>query len=128
MSIPYLSLWSARNWKSIRSFRNRPISASPRSWHRIAASRLGARRRVDLGLRTGARAAVVTANRRDLAGQVVVVVDGGELLIDWRETDPANRAVFMTGPAATSFSGTIDESLLDERDRHPDIRLPAQCL
>ena len=63
---------------------------------------------------TGACAAVVNANRRDLAGRrMVVVVDGGELLIDWREDRPDEPGrVFMTGPAATSFSGTIDESLL----------------
>ena len=63
---------------------------------------------------TGACAAVVNANRRDLAGRrMVVVVDGGELLIDWREDRPGEQGrVFMTGPAATSFSGTISESLL----------------
>lgn len=63
---------------------------------------------------TGACAAVVNANRRDLAGRrMVVVVDGGELLIDWREDRPGEKGrVFMTGPAATSFSGTISESLL----------------
>ncbi len=63
---------------------------------------------------TGACAAVVNANRRNLAGRrMVVVVDGGELLIDWREDRPGEPGrVFMTGPGATSFSGTIDESLL----------------
>ena len=63
---------------------------------------------------TGACAAVVNANRRDLAGRrMVVVVDGGELLIDWREDRPGEQGrVFMIGPAATSFSGTISESLL----------------
>ena len=63
---------------------------------------------------TGACAAVVNANRRNLAGRrMVVVVDGGELLIDWREDRPGEPGrVFMTGPAATSFSGTIDGSLL----------------
>jgi diaminopimelate epimerase len=39
---------------------------------------------------------------------MVVVVDGGELLIDWREDRPAGAGrVFMTGPAATSFRGTV---------------------
>ncbi len=63
---------------------------------------------------TGACAAVVNANRRDLAGRrMVVVVDGGELLIDWHEDRPGEQGrVFMTGPAATAFSGTLDESLL----------------
>ena len=63
---------------------------------------------------TGACAAVVNANRRDLAARrMVVVVDGGELLIDWREDRPGEQGrVFMTGPAATSFCGEISESLL----------------
>ena len=63
---------------------------------------------------TGACAAVVNANRRDLAGRrMVVVVDGGELLIDWREDRPGEQGrVFMTGPAETSFLGTISEELL----------------
>ena len=63
---------------------------------------------------TGACAAVINANRRDLAGRrMVVVVDGGELLIDWREDRPGEQGrVFMTGPAVTAFCGTIDKSLL----------------
>lgn len=63
---------------------------------------------------TGACAAVVNANRRGLAGRrMVVVVDGGELLIDWREDRPAGAGhVFMTGPAEISFSGTISGDLL----------------
>jgi diaminopimelate epimerase len=58
---------------------------------------------------TGACAAVVNAHRRGLgARRMVVVVDGGELLIDWREDRPAGAGrVFMTGPAATSFRGTV---------------------
>ena len=44
---------------------------------------------------------------------MVVVVDGGELLIDWREDRPCEQGhVFMTGPAGTAFSGTINKSLL----------------
>lgn len=63
---------------------------------------------------TGACAAVVNANRRGLAARrMVVVVDGGELLIDWREDRPAGAGrVFMTGPAETSFSGMISDDLL----------------
>ena len=63
---------------------------------------------------TGACAAVVNANRRDLAGKrMLVEVDGGELMIDWREDRPGEQGrVFMTGPAATSFAGILDESLL----------------
>lgn len=63
---------------------------------------------------TGACAAVVNASRRGLGGRrMVVVVDGGELLIDWREDRPTGAGrVFMTGPAETSFSGTISAALL----------------
>lgn len=63
---------------------------------------------------TGACAAVVNAHRRGLSGRrMVVVVDGGELLIDWREDRPAGAGrVFMTGPAATSFSGTLSADFL----------------
>lgn len=63
---------------------------------------------------TGACAAVVNANRRDLAKRrMVVVVDGGELLINWHEDRPGQQGrVFMTGPAATSFSGTLNASVL----------------
>ncbi|PPR12341.1 MAG: Diaminopimelate epimerase [Alphaproteobacteria bacterium MarineAlpha11_Bin1] len=63
---------------------------------------------------TGACAAVVNANRRDLAGRrMVVEVDGGELLINWQEDRPGELGrVFMTGPAATSFCGILDQSLL----------------
>lgn len=65
---------------------------------------------------TGACAAVVNANRRGLAGRrMVVVVDGGELLIDWREDRPAGAGhVFMTGPAEISFSGMIPIDLLGD--------------
>ena len=58
---------------------------------------------------TGACAAAVAAHRRGLTGrQVTVALDGGELAIDWRE----DGRVFMTGPVATSFSGTLDPTLL----------------
>ncbi len=53
---------------------------------------------------TGACAAAVAAARRGLAGRTVtVVVDGGELGIAWR----ADNHVTMTGPVATSFTGTL---------------------
>ena len=58
---------------------------------------------------TGACAAAVNAARRGLAGRrMTVVMDGGELTIDWR----ADNRVYMTGPAATSFTGTLDAALL----------------
>jgi diaminopimelate epimerase len=58
---------------------------------------------------TGACAAVVNAHRRGLAGRrMIVLVDGGELLIDWREDRPSGAGrVFMTGPAETSFTGEL---------------------
>jgi diaminopimelate epimerase len=53
---------------------------------------------------TGACAALVAASRRDLTGRsATVVVDGGELLIEWREDDH----VVMTGPAAVDFAGEL---------------------
>ncbi|MCH8187846.1 MAG: diaminopimelate epimerase [Proteobacteria bacterium] len=58
---------------------------------------------------SGACAALVAANRRGLTGRkAAVVVDGGTLHIEWRE----DNHVVMTGPVATSFSGTLDPELL----------------
>lgn len=64
---------------------------------------------------TGACASAVAAVRRGLTGRKVrVTLDGGDLLIHWRESDDH---VLMTGPAAYSFEGAItfhDDK--DERD------------
>jgi diaminopimelate epimerase len=58
---------------------------------------------------SGACAALVGAARRGLTGRKAeVILDGGTLEIDWRE----DGHVFMTGPVAVSFSGTLDPSLL----------------
>jgi diaminopimelate epimerase len=58
---------------------------------------------------TGACAAAVAAARRGLTGRrVTVIADGGPLEIEWR----ADGHVLMTGPAAVSFSGILDPSLL----------------
>jgi len=58
---------------------------------------------------TGACAAAVAAARRGLTERkVTVIADGGPLEIEWR----ADGHVLMTGPAAVSFSGTLDPSLL----------------
>ena len=58
---------------------------------------------------TGACAAAVAAARRGLTGRkVTVVADGGPLEIEWRE----DGHVLMTGPAAVSFTGTLDPTLL----------------
>jgi diaminopimelate epimerase len=54
---------------------------------------------------SGACAAVVNAARRGLTRRcATVVLDGGELRIDWRE----DGHVLMTGPTAESFRGALD--------------------
>ncbi len=58
---------------------------------------------------TGACAAAVAAHRRGLTGRKVQVrLDGGNLDIEWL----ADGHVTMTGPAAISFTGAFDDSLL----------------
>ncbi|MDP4590179.1 MAG: diaminopimelate epimerase, partial [Burkholderiaceae bacterium] len=53
---------------------------------------------------TGACAAVITGIRRGLlVSPVRVQTRGGWLTIEW-----LNNHVFMTGPAMTTFSGTVD--------------------
>jgi diaminopimelate epimerase len=53
---------------------------------------------------TGACAALVAAARRHLTDRAAtVVVDGGELYIEWRGDDH----VIMTGPAAVDFAGEL---------------------
>jgi len=55
---------------------------------------------------TGACAAVVAAVRRGLTDRKVAVeMDGGELLIEWRESD---GHVLMTGPVEFEFSGVLE--------------------
>lgn len=54
---------------------------------------------------TGACASAVAAVRRGLTGRKVrVTLDGGDLMIEWRESD---GHVLMTGPVAYSFEGNI---------------------
>jgi diaminopimelate epimerase len=58
---------------------------------------------------SGACAALVAAVRRGLTERKgIVVLDGGELAIEWRD----DGHVIMTGPAATAFTGEIDEAFL----------------
>ncbi len=58
---------------------------------------------------TGACAALVAANRRGLAERRAgVVLDGGALVVEWLADDH----ILLTGPASSSFSGELDESLL----------------
>jgi diaminopimelate epimerase len=53
---------------------------------------------------TGACAALVAAARRDLTGRhATLILDGGELSVDWRADDH----VIMTGPAAVDFTGEL---------------------
>ena len=55
---------------------------------------------------TGACAALVAAARRGLTERKATVeMDGGELLIEWRESD---GHVLMTGPVEFEFSGVLD--------------------
>ena len=58
---------------------------------------------------TAACAAAVAASRRELAGRKVkVTLPGGDLLIDWRESD---GHILMTGPYALDFEGTLPGEL-----------------
>lgn len=58
---------------------------------------------------TGACATLVAAARRKLTGRhATVLLDGGELEIEWLPDDH----VRMTGPATISFTGRLDASLL----------------
>jgi diaminopimelate epimerase len=61
---------------------------------------------VTLACGTGACATAVAAIRRGLTGRKVeVVLDGGSLMIEWREAD---GHVLMTGPTAAPFRGRLD--------------------
>jgi diaminopimelate epimerase len=54
---------------------------------------------------SGACAALVNAARRGLAAsRATILVDGGELLIEWHQ----DGHVLMTGPVATAFHGSLD--------------------
>jgi diaminopimelate epimerase len=54
---------------------------------------------------SGACATLVAAHRRGLTGRnAEVTADGGRLGIEWLKDDH----VLMSGPVATSFSGTVD--------------------
>jgi diaminopimelate epimerase len=64
---------------------------------------------VTLACGSGACAAVVVTARRGLTGRRVTVrLDGGELLIDWRED-----GVWMTGPTALVFEGRLSAEFMD---------------
>ena len=60
---------------------------------------------------SGACAAAVAAVRRGYTGRrVSMLLDGGELEVEWRESD---GQVVMSGPVATSFSGTLPASMFE---------------
>ena len=57
---------------------------------------------------TGACAALVAAARRGLTDRKAVVeMDGGDLTIEWRQSD---NHVLMTGPVAFEFNGVLDDA------------------
>ena len=57
---------------------------------------------------TGACAALVAAARRGLTDRKATVeMDGGDLVIEWRESD---NHVLMTGPVAFEFTGVLDDA------------------
>jgi len=59
---------------------------------------------------TAACASAVAAVRREFTGrEVTVTLPGGDLLIEWRESD---GHVLMTGPYALDFEGTLPERLV----------------
>jgi diaminopimelate epimerase len=50
----------------------------------------------------------VAARRRGLTGpEVRITLDGGDILVDWRET-----GVWMTGPTEHVFSGVLSAEFL----------------
>jgi diaminopimelate epimerase len=58
---------------------------------------------------TGVCAVGVAAARRDLTERTLTVtLDGGDLLVEWRD----DGHVIMTGPVAETYSGLLDRSLL----------------
>lgn len=64
---------------------------------------------ITLACGTGACATLVAAARRGLTERkATVTVDGGDLIIEWRN----DGHVIMTGPVAETARGTIDGSLL----------------
>jgi diaminopimelate epimerase len=55
---------------------------------------------------SGACATIVNAARRGLTGRrATITMPGGDLVLEWRESD---GHVLMTGPVATAFTGTLD--------------------
>ncbi|HNB26113.1 MAG TPA: diaminopimelate epimerase, partial [Alphaproteobacteria bacterium] len=67
---------------------------------------------------SGACATLVAAARRKLTGRsATVVLDGGELLIEWL----ADNHVRMTGGWTESFRGEIDLRAIDAAEMERDV-------
>jgi len=82
--------------------RRSPRELRMRVWERGAG--------ITLACGTGACAAAVAASVRGLTERkVTVVLDGGKLEIDWRESDDH---VLMTGPVGFSFGGEVNINAL----------------
>jgi diaminopimelate epimerase len=65
---------------------------------------------ITLACGTGACGALVNAHRRGLAARkATMILDGGSLTVEWRESD---NHVRMTGPVAIAYRGEIDPSLI----------------
>ena len=63
---------------------------------------------------SGACATLVAAVRRGLCDRrATIVLDGGELVIEWRD----DNHVLMIGPASLSFSGVVAEGFGDDERR-----------
>jgi diaminopimelate epimerase len=63
---------------------------------------------ITLACGSGACATAVAAHRRGLTGRHVRIdLDGGTLIVDWRED-----GVWMTGPVAHVFDGILSQSYL----------------
>lgn len=72
---------------------------------------------------SGACATVVAGVRRGLlARRTTVVLDGGALEIEWRESD---GHVLMTGPTTTVFAGALHPSFLEAADAEAEAEAAA---
>jgi diaminopimelate epimerase len=68
---------------------------------------------ITLACGTGACATLVAAHRRGLSPRAAdVVLDGGVLNVEWRDTDDH---IVLSGPATLAFTGDIDLTLLEPR-------------
>ena len=79
----------------------RPDGVRVRVWERGSG--------ITMACGTGACATAVAACKTGRAGRASrIIMDGGELEIEWREAD---KHVYMTGPAAFVFEGEIEQTL-----------------